>query len=115
MPDDLVLDYPGEIQDYKEKSACLDPDLAAAINKGEITGMGAEYFDKLFVPAIEAAIKNDVPLYCGEYGVIELAPEDAAKRWFDDIHSIFDKYGIGHAVWNYKEKDFGSMVQRLFF
>lgn len=115
MPDDLVVDYPGDIQDYKEKSACLDPDLAAAINRGEITGMGAEYFDKLFVPAIEAAIKNDVPLYCGEYGVIELAPEDAAKRWFDDIHSIFDKYGIGHAVWNYKEKDFGSMVQRLFF
>ena len=115
MPEDLVVDYPGKIEDYKEKSAILDGDLAAAINKGEVTAMGAEYFDKLFQPAIEAAEKNNVPLYCGEYGVIELAPEDAARRWFDDIHSVFAKYEIGHAVWNYKEKDFGSLVQKIFF
>ena len=24
-----------------------------------------------------------------------------------DIHVAFEKYGIGHALWNYKQKDFG--------
>ena len=36
---------------------------------------------------------------------------DAAKedklRWLKDIHEAFAKYNIGHALWNYKEKDFG--------
>ena len=24
-----------------------------------------------------------------------------------DINTVFEKYGIGRAYWNYKEKDFG--------
>ena len=28
-------------------------------------------------------------------------------NWYKDIHSVFEKYGIGRAAWNYKEKDYG--------
>ena len=64
-------------------------------------------FETLFEDAIAAAEKYNVPLYCGEYGVIELAPKDDTKRWLADIHSVLEKHGIGRAVWNYKGKDFG--------
>ena len=53
------------------------------------------------------AEKKNVPLYCGEYGVIDQAPIEDTVRWFEDIHATFEKYGIGRAVWNYKQKDFG--------
>ncbi|WP_026516782.1 glycoside hydrolase family 5 protein [Butyrivibrio sp. MC2021] len=115
MPKDLVVEYPGSLDEYRDKSRELSPDLADAINRGEITEIGPSYFERIFVPAVETAERENVNLYCGEYGVIELADTESAKRWFKDIHSVFDKYHIGHAVWNYKEKDFGDTVQKCFF
>ncbi len=115
MPKDFVVEYPGSLEDYREKSKELSPDLADAINRGEITEIGPSYFERIFVPAVEKAKAENVCLYCGEYGVIELADVESAKRWFADIHSIFEKYEIGHAVWNYKEKDFGATVNKCFF
>ena len=56
---------------------------------------------------LKKAQENDVPLYCGEYGVIDLADSRAALRWLKDIHAVMDRHGIGRALWNYKEKDFG--------
>jgi len=66
-----------------------------------------DYFRNLFAEALEAARSADVPIYCGEYGVIDLAePEDAVK-WYKCISKVFDEYGIGRAAWSYKEMDFG--------
>ena len=46
-------------------------------------------------------------LYCGEYGVIDLAdPEDTVK-WYQAIHEVFEEYGIGRAAWTYRDMDFG--------
>ena len=28
------------------------------------------------------------------------------KKWYVDINSVLNKYGIGHALWSYKEMDF---------
>ena len=64
------------------------------------------YFDRLISEAVRVAEERNVPLYCGEYGVIELADRDDAKEWFKDFHSVMDKYQIGRAVWTYKEMDF---------
>ncbi len=115
MPKDFEVEYPGSLEEYREKSKDLSPALADAINRGEITEIGPSYYENIFVPAVETAKKENVCLYCGEYGVIDLADTESAKRWFKDIHSVFDKYQIGHAVWNYKEKDFGDTVQKCFF
>ena len=38
------------------------------------------YFEELFEPAVKAAEKNNAPLYCGEYGVIDQAPPEASLR-----------------------------------
>ena len=36
-----------------------------------------------------------------------MADNEDKIRWLEDIHTVFRKYGIGRALWNYKEKDFG--------
>ena len=54
-----------------------------------------------------SAQADDMPMYCGEHGVIDLAPKEDALRWIRDIHAVFHKYGIGSALWNYKGLDYG--------
>ena len=46
-------------------------------------------------------------LYCGEFGVIDSAPDKDAVAWIQDCIDFFDEHQIGHALWNYKELDFG--------
>lgn len=67
----------------------------------------AEFFENLFKEALEVAKERNVPLYCGEYGMIDRADPEDAYKWYILIHNIFDKYSIGHAAWSYKEMDFG--------
>ena len=67
----------------------------------------SSYFENLFAEAIEIAKKRDVPLYCGEYGVIDLADAKDCLEWLKCISKVFDKYDIGRALWSYKEMDFG--------
>lgn len=79
----------------------------------EESGCSEEYFENLFASAIEKAEKHNTPLYCGEYGVIDVvAPEDTVK-WLKCINSVFEKHGIGRAIWSYKEMDFGISDSRL--
>ena len=39
--------------------------------------------------------------------MIDQAPVDSALRWLKDINAVFERHGIGRALWNYKRKDFG--------
>ena len=107
MPKDITVDYPATTAEYSEKSKDLDPDWAGAIMKMNVKETSADYFAELFEPAVEAATRNNAPLYCGEYGVIDQAPAPSTINWIRDIHDAFEKYGIGRSLWVYKEKDFG--------
>lgn len=107
MPADLNVAYPDDLKHYIELSERLSFDLAGAIAGQRVRVMGKQFFEALFVPAIEAAEKYDVPLYCGEYGVIDRAPVQDTLRWLKDITAVFNRHGIGRALWNYKCKDFG--------
>lgn len=71
------------------------------------------FFDKLFAEAIQTAEERNVPLYCGEYGVIDRADAKDAYQWYVLIHKIFDKYHIAHAAWSYKKMDFGLTDEYL--
>lgn len=109
MPKDFHIDYPGSIDDYMEKSRSIKGTMHGALSDENVhvTCLGPDFFEEIFRDGIEAGRTLNVPLYCGEYGVIDQAPAEATVRWFKDINSVFRKYGIGRAVWNYKEKDFG--------
>ncbi|MCM1084003.1 MAG: glycoside hydrolase family 5 protein [Clostridium sp.] len=82
----------------------MSPDFRMAFDEKKIT---EEFFVECFAKAIETAKKYDVPLYCGEYGVIDrVKPQDVLK-WYKAINSAFNQFGISHCAWSYKQMDFG--------
>ncbi len=107
MPSDFRTGYPKTLEEYRKIQSGLEVDLGEAIFKEDIREIGEGFFEDIFAPALKKSEEDNVPLYCGEFGVIDLAAEDDKKRWLKDIESALDKHGIGHAQWNYKEKDFG--------
>lgn len=113
MPSDFRIEYPKTLEEYRAVSQELTDDLAGAIFSEAAGEIGVDFFDRIFAPAIEAAKRDDVALYCGEYGVIDLADNEYKLKWLQDIHTAFERYGIGHALWNYKEKDFGIVDERF--
>ena len=95
MPDDLDVDYPVSESELLKKSLeiigergdySLDPNIDKPVS--------SEYFERVFARAVKSAEENDVPLYCGEYGVIDRADPESTVRWFKDIHEAFEKLGI---------------------
>lgn len=107
MPHDFRIAYPKTLSEYQKASRALSKDLAGAIFNADIKEIGVGFFEDIFAPAIAKAEKDNVPLYCGEYGVIDLAEGRYRLAWMNDIHTAFKSHGIGRALWNYKEKDFG--------
>lgn len=108
MPEDYRIDYPKTIGEYIEATENLiDPSFAYPISHMDKDIKGKEFFRTFFVEAIEVAEKYNVPLYCGEYGMIDRVAPEMLLRWFEDINAIFEEYQIARSVWNYKEKDFG--------
>jgi len=71
------------------------------------SGTTEEYFENLFSSAIKKAQENETSLYCGEYGMIDIASPEDSLKWFETIHHVFEKYGIARSVWSYKEMNFG--------
>lgn len=107
MTEDFEMAYPDTVDAYRKKSAAFSMELVGAINEHGISNIGPEMFEALFLPAIQTAKERNIPLYCGEYGVIDQAPLPDTVRWLADINRIFRKYNIGRALWTYKNKDFG--------
>ena len=75
--------------------------------------LSSAYFSRRFAEAARIADERGTGLYCGEYGVIDLAAPEDALRWYACIHGAFEEYGIGRAAWSYREMDFGLADARL--
>ena len=69
--------------------------------------LGPEYFEQYIAQAVAVAEERNVALYCGEYGVINLASPEDTLKWYRMICGVFDRFGIGRAAWSYREMDFG--------
>lgn len=107
MPSDFRIGYPKTLEEYQKASTELSKDLAGAIFEDGISEIGPKFFEDIFTPAIKKAQEDNIPLYCGEHGVIDLADKEDALRWIRDIHATFHKYNIGSSLWNYKGLDYG--------
>ena len=88
----------------------IDPDERIAFTDSKAT---EAYFEELFASAIDAAKKYNVPLYCGEYGVIDRVGGEDTSRWYKCINHVLDRHGIGRCAWTYKKLDFGLTDSRL--
>ncbi len=108
MPFDVTY---GKYNEYTEQNLAryaadfsdFDPDKV----------MGVEYFENLVSEAVRVAEERNVALYCGEYGVINLATAEDTMKWYKMICSVFEKHGIGRAAWSYKEMDFGLVDDHM--
>ena len=63
--------------------------------------------EKMMSKPIKLADSLNLPLYCGEFGVINKAPREDTEAWYKDMVAIFEKHNIGYANWNYKAGSFG--------
>ena len=107
MTPDFELAYPDTIGAYAEAAGRLGFRKAEGAALKDSRLLGPEDFERLFRDALTYAERQGAPLYCGEYGVIDRADPKSTVNWFRDIHSVFEKYHIGRAVWTYKQRDFG--------
>jgi len=100
------ISYPGDRDEYIEKSKIIGLQ-GLAVSTSEYSEFTKDFIENQIMEAIEAAEKNNVRLYCGEFGVIDRAPVEDTLRWFEDVFAVFNKHNIGFSIWTYKGKDFG--------
>ena len=100
--------YPGTVAEYKARSQkFFGNDFDSEFPDTLPENMGVEYFENLMQPALEIAKKYDVALYCGEYGVIDLADAKDALAWYKDMNAALEKNGIPRAAWSHHGMNFG--------
>lgn len=95
------VNYPGLIVDtsyYSELSEGAVNDMREFANG---------YYDKnvmaeMMKPALKVAKENNLPLYCGEFGVYPAIPEEISLRYYKDLCDIFNENNIAYAHWCYK-------------
>ncbi len=107
MSPDYSIGYPVSEKKALEESEGIFGDKYSDEFDGSENMLSSAYFERMFKQACEIAEKNGVPLYCGEYGVIDQADTQSTVRWYADIHEAFEKMGIARAAWTYRKKDFG--------
>ena len=59
-------------------------------------------FEEILRPAIEKAKFLKLRLYCGEFGCLPTPPREIRLAYYRDITSVFEKYDISYAAWDYK-------------
>ncbi|MHB8132166.1 MAG: glycoside hydrolase family 5 protein, partial [Mobilitalea sp.] len=93
---DFVVPYPSGSEDYQKylrQSEKFQKQLSFEER------VGKDYISKFLQPALDFIKERNVPLYCGEFGVIDNAPLESNIRWHDDLCDLLIEYGIGRAVW----------------
>lgn len=94
------VNYPGQI-------------VPEGISPKEKTVYRIDTLEKMMEKPLALAARLNLPLYCGEFGVINKAPVGSKLAWYKDMVAIFDKRGIGYANWNYKAGAFGIVDEDI--
>ena len=89
----------------------LEENCFSGLDPEEMIRIG--YFNRMMEEAVRVSKERDVPLYCGEYGVIDRADPEDILKWYKMITACFNKYNIGRAAWSYREMDFGIADSRM--
>ncbi len=94
------VQYPGQI-------------VVNPTSEDQKTVYNREVLERMMTKAFKVSDSLGLPLYCGEFGVIDGAPENAKDAWYRDMVAIFDKHHIGYANWNYKAGSFGIVDAQM--
>ena len=103
------IHYPGAILTQAEFDA-----LPEEMKEPAKHWVGIEFYKdiilKKWAKPITKAKQLGLPLYCGEFGIINNTPQEAEAdklRWYQDMIDLFEETGIGYANWNYKSGSYG--------
>ena len=112
MHTDFRMPFDGTYRQYADHSAVnfgawQSLELSSFAGFDPDKQLGIEYFEKLLEEAVRVADERNVPLYCGEYGVINFVTAEDTLKWYRQINACYDKYHIARAAWCYREMDFG--------
>lgn len=58
-----------------------------------------------WLQAILFAIRHQVPIHCGEFGLSQISPDEDYAEWLNDYLALFERFGIGWNWWNYSGSD----------
>ncbi len=113
-PEDFV--YPSDIAPYK---TFIDYVVKQGGREGydrqkmicsQLPAMNADYIQAFLQPAKDFLEQHDLPLYCGEYGVIDEADNASRAAWTRDVAEFCLAHGIGRAIWSYKGMNFSLLA-----
>ena len=62
----------------------------------------AQVMERDLAAALAVRKRTHLPLYCGEFGCINLCPDPVRKAWYRDFRAVLRKLGIAWANWDYK-------------
>ncbi|MCX5632069.1 MAG: cellulase family glycosylhydrolase [Phycisphaerae bacterium] len=80
--------YPGRIpHGYSCRSYYLDKEL----------------HETFIAPAISFSKRYNVPVWCGEFGAFNNAPDGSSDRWMRDVCRIFERNDIPWIIWTWKK------------
>lgn len=98
--------YPGVIL-TEEEFALLPDDVKPQLKSWVGREFNKQVIAEMFEKPLSKAKELDLPLYCGEYGIVADAPAEDRLRWYADMMELFNEMGIGSGNWNYKSNNFG--------
>ena len=108
---DRALDYPGPLEGLVDFLGA-NPQYENRLGfYRHLTYLDRDLLRAYLQPAYDFMQRTGRPLYCGEFGAIELAPMQSRVRWTRDLVELLREAGIGYALWSYKAMDFGLVDQ----
>jgi len=105
----VQIPYPCPMDEYNTAIKENTKNITMQFSPPEIVAgrdIDKEYLRELFAPAIDFIKETGLPLYNGEYGVIDVVDMQSRVNYVNDIAELCIEYGIGRAMWNYKELNF---------
>jgi hypothetical protein len=107
-----TVEYPGDVPnlaDFMRSAAAAQLPNAELSFLEQFIGLHLDRatLQTALQPALDFRRRSGQSLYCGEFGVIDQAPFESSLRWHRDLVGLLNEAGIGHAVWSYKQMDFG--------
>lgn len=102
-----------ELKDFNGKVQYPGQIVIDGANDYERRVYNRDTLEKMMAKPIHLADSLGLPLYCGEFGVIDGSPEASKMAWYKDMVAIFEKHNIGYANWNFKAGSFGIVDAKL--
>jgi len=103
------VNYPGVI--VKEEDLKGFPDSVRTEILKNKNSYNIDSIRHHFMKPVAIAKKYNLPLYCGEWGCLNVVPDAARFQWFRDMKTVLEENNIGWATWEYKS-DFGIINKK---